>query len=104
MTLATISPNDLKKIDQVASVRRYVAVASAPATRKAYSSDWLQFEKWCQENGQSEKTPAVVACYVADQADAGKKVATLERALVAIGRAHQLAGADDPTKPRSTRW
>lgn len=98
MTLATISPNDLKKVDQVASVRKYVAAASAPATRRAYTSDWLQFEKWCQENGQSEKTPAVVACYVADQADAGKKVATLERALVAIGRAHQLAGADDPTK------
>ena len=97
-TLTTITAKDLRKVDQVASVRKYVAAASAPATRKAYSSDWHQFEKWCQENGQSEKTPAVVACYVADQADAGKKVATLERALVAIGRAHQLAGADDPTK------
>ena len=40
----------------------------------------------------------MVACYVADQAGAGKKVSTLERALVAIARAHQLANLNDPTK------
>lgn len=100
MTLATISPNDLKKIDPAASVRKYVAAASAPATRKAYSSDWRQFELWCSERGLEllPATPAVVASYVADQADAGKKVSTLERALVAISKAHRLAGAEDPTR------
>ena len=88
-------------LDQVASVRRYVAAASAPATRKAYTSDWRQFELWCVEQSLEPlpATPAMVATYVADQADAGKKVSTLERALVAISRAHQLAFTkDDPTK------
>ena len=72
----------------MASVRKYVAAASAPATQKAYSSDWRQFELWCRKQGLEPlpATPAVVATYVADQADAGKKVATLERALVAISK------------------
>lgn len=102
MTLATIpkqSPS-LQEVDQVASVRRYVAAASAPATRKAYSSDWRQFQIWCIEQGIEAlpATAATVATYVADQADAGKKVSTLERALVAISKAHQLAGGGDPAK------
>jgi integrase len=106
-TLATITANDLKKDDLVVrQVQEYVAAASAPATRRAYSSDWRQFEDWCGRGGQFQKlpaTPAAVACYVADRVEAGKKVATLERALVAIGRAHQLAGAEDPTKHRIVR-
>ncbi len=93
--------HSLKPLDQVASARRYVAAASAPATRKAYSSDWRQFAIWCSGRGVEAlpATPAVVATYVADQADAGKKVSTMERALVAISKAHQLANAkDDPAK------
>lgn len=104
MTPAPITKKEnnhsLKPLDPVASVRKYVAAASAPATRKAYSSDWRQFATWCSERGLHElpATPAVVASYVADQADAGKKVSTLERALVAISKAHQLAGAEDSAK------
>ena len=103
MTLAIIPKKEtvtLRTADQVASVRRYVAAASAPATRKAYSSDWRQFASWCSEHGLESlmATPATVASYVADQADAGKKVSTLERALVAIAKAHQLANTNDPTK------
>ena len=106
MTLATIpkkenvTPLKLKPPDQVANVRKYVAAASAPATRRAYSSDWQQFSQWCFSKSLEAlpATSAAIACYVADQADAGKKVSTLERALVAIGRAHQLANVNDPTK------
>lgn len=89
----------------VRQVQEYVAAASAPATRRAYSSDWRQFELWCFSKA-FETMPAAagtVACYVVDQAGAGKKVATLERALVAIGRAHQLANISDPTKHRLVR-
>jgi len=92
-------PGDLDLV--VRQVQEYVAAASAPATQKAYSSDWRQFELWCDSRAfeTMPAAPGTVACYVADQAGAGKKVATLERALVAIGRAHQLAFAkDDPTK------
>ena len=104
MTLAIILKKETvpqTPLDLVASrVSRYVAAASAPATRRAYSCDMAQFQKWCLLNGLEAlpATPAALACYVVDQADAGKKVATLERALVAIGRAHQLTGAEDPTK------
>ncbi len=84
----------------VRQVHDFVAAASAPATRRAYSSDWRQFESWCEVQSlvALPATSAGVACYVADQAGAGKKVSTLERALVAIARAHQLANLNDPTK------
>lgn len=97
MTLALI-PKELHLVAR--QVEEYVAAASAPATRRAYSSDWRQFESWCQLQAlvPLSAAPAVVACYVADQAGAGKKVSTLERALVAIARAHQLANLNDPTK------
>jgi len=90
-----------RSLDQLATrVQNCMAAASAPATRRAYSCDMAQFQKWCHLNGLEAlpATPAAVACYVVDQADNGKKVATLERALVAIGRAHQLANVNDPTK------
>ena len=96
----TIVPVSQELALMVLQVEEYVAAASAPATRRAYSSDWRQFEDWCQARSVASlsATPATVACYVADQAEAGKKVATLQRALVAIGRAHQLSEAQDPTR------
>jgi site-specific recombinase XerD len=104
MTMAPIpKKHDLDLVGH--QVADYLAAASAPATRRAYSSDWRQFEVWCSSRSceRMPATPAAVTCYVVDQAEAGKKVASLERALVAIGRAHQLAGAEDPTKHRIVR-
>ena len=100
MDLAPITKEKEKMNLVVRQVRDFVAAASAPATRRAYSSDWRQFEGWCEAQAMVSlaATPAVVACYVADQAGAGKKVSMLERALVAIARAHQLANLSDPTR------
>lgn len=102
MLLAPITKKEnVSPLNPLASVRRYVAAASAPATRRAYSSDWRQFVLWCAQRQYATlpAAPATIANYVADQADAGKKVSTLERALVAISKAHQLANVkDNPAK------
>lgn len=99
ITKKETNPTDLDLV-VVRQVQKYVAAASAPATRRAYSSDWRQFQDWCASRSLNPLSvaPAMIAHYIADGADAGKKVATLERALVAIARAHQLAGSIDATK------
>lgn len=81
----------------------YASAASAPNTRRAYRADWGDFTAWCAQAGREPlpAAPVTVADYLAARAaGAGARpplaVATLERRLVAIARAHQLAGAPSP--------
>src|SRR5437868_5071525 len=83
--------------------QHYASASSAPNTRRAYRADWADFTAWSQHTG-AESLPAqpiTVANYLAVCADGdGDRpplaVATLERRLVAIARAHQLAGHPSP--------
>src|SRR5690349_14676909 len=71
----------------------YISKARSAETRKAYRSDWKNFEIWCVGKGL-ESIPAknsTIAAYLADLASI-KKVATIERRLVSIRQAHNLAG------------
>lgn len=105
MTLAIIPKKEennhsLKPLDPLASVPKYVAAASAPATRKAYSGDWRQFQIWCSEQCVEAlpALPATIANYIADQADAGKKVAPL---ITANGHPYNESVVVDWLSPRS---
>ena len=82
-----------------ASVRQYVTASMAANTQRGYQSDWRQFTAWCDGNGcpPLPATPEVVAAYLSHLADHGKKAATIDRARAAIRKAHEAAGADDPT-------
>ena len=78
--------------------RRYIASAKAPATLRAYRSDWAQFATWCQLHDRVV-LPAdaeTVALYLSDLARAAKP-ATLRRRLSSISQAHQAAGHQTPT-------
>ena len=71
----------------------------APATRAAYQSDFAAFQAWCAARG-AEALPALpetVAGYLASEAEAGRKAATLGRRCAAIRHAHKLAGCEPPT-------
>jgi hypothetical protein len=48
---------------------------NAPATRKAYASDFRIFERWCAEHGLAAlpADPAAVAGFIADEASHGVK-------------------------------
>ncbi len=83
--------------------QEYAGQSSAPNTIRAYRADWADFTAWCARAGR-DSLPAdsvTVADYIAARA-AGEgdapplKVVTLERRLVAIARAHQLAGHTSP--------
>jgi site-specific recombinase XerD len=86
-------PQDL--LDQAAG---YALRSRAPATIRAYDSDWRHFAAWCADH-QATALPAgprTVAAYLT--AHAGKLTpSTLRRRLAAISTYHQAAGRPNAT-------
>ena len=87
------------------SVRSNIEAAKSENTRRAYSSDWRNFETWCSIADVSPlpASPSTIAAYASWMADSGRKVSTLERALVAISQAHQLRGYKSPVADARVR-
>lgn len=87
------------ELGEVAELARsYATEAKAENTRRAYRSDWAAFTSWCDIYGAVSLPclPEVLALYITEMADRGRKVATIERALVAISQAHKTAGHQSP--------
>ncbi len=82
----------------------YARGAKAVSTQRAYHNDWRDFSDWCAAHDLMAlpAAPETVALYLASRA-AVYKAATLARRLVAISRAHQLAGHPSPTKDAGVR-
>jgi site-specific recombinase XerD len=79
--------------------KEFMSMAKAPATVKAYRSDWRDFEGWCETKGirALPATAETVACYVSDLA-AVRSVSTIQRRMSAVSQAHQAAGHESPTR------
>lgn len=77
----------------------YAEQATAENTRRAYSADWRHFVAWCDTRA-AQSLPADVATVAAYLADCAEqyKLATVERRLTSISKAHQLASVPNPTK------
>lgn len=78
--------------------KAYAAACYATNTRRAYASRWKGFCRWCVER-ELEPLPAspdAVAAHLAWLAQQGRKAATLDQTLVAIGQAHKLAALPSP--------
>jgi integrase len=86
----------------IKAANRFIHSAKAPATVKAYRSDWRDFEAWCHHNRLTPlpATPETVALYIADRAGTLKS-GTINRRLTSISVAHRAAGFSDT--PASTR-
>ena len=84
--------------DEIAAARDYRSKAKAPNTVRAYTSDWCQFEAWCDERGLDPlpARPEAVATWLAALAMAGKADSTIERHLAAIGWKHGQEGLVPP--------
>ena len=83
---------------EVNAARGYAAASRAASTRRAYLSDWTIFSAWCDGRGVGPlpAAPAAVATFLAAEADAGVKTATIGRRLAAIGYMHRVNGFDPP--------
>jgi site-specific recombinase XerD len=85
-------------LDRLAEqARAFVEAAKAENSRRAYRSDWLQFEVWCRGHGLVclPAAPETVALYLTALA-ADHKPASLQRKLTSITKAHQAAGLPTP--------
>jgi integrase len=97
-----------RHIDEYAAAgARYVKTGQEGAanTQRAYAGDWKRFTAWCREHGR-EVLPAdvlTVAAFVTALAEAGKKVATIQRHCASLSKAHQLAGLPTPTDDRQLK-
>jgi len=86
-----------------AKVTRAVGATRAPSTLRAYRADWADFTTWCQQLGADAlpARPEVLAAYISEMAQPDDDrqpaaVATIERRLSAISKAHRLAGHPSP--------
>ncbi len=81
------------------AVRDFITNSISAATRRAYRADLASYEA----SGRNiPSTPATVAEFLAECA-ATCAVATVQRRLAAISKAHVTIGADDPTKAEIVR-
>src|SRR5262245_55449545 len=88
-----------------AAARRFADAQHATATRRAYSSDWMTFCIWCAERDLTAlpAAPATISTFLASQAEAGRRPATIARCLAAIRQAHARAGFDSPTRAEEVK-
>jgi site-specific recombinase XerD len=77
---------------------QFVRAAKAPATLRAYRSDWEHFQGWCQQHTfcSLPASPETVALYLTALA-ATHRPSTMNRRLTAITKAHQIAGFPSPS-------
>ena len=76
------------------SVDGYVAAARSAATTRGYAADVRHFKQW---GGKIPACPGQLAEYLADMAST-LKVATIERRLIALHRAHVDKGLGSPAR------
>jgi site-specific recombinase XerD len=90
--LPTLAP-DLNRAAELAREEK------APATRRAYRSDFRIFEEWCHSRAVSALpgTPETVAAFLAHDLEQGTRASTLGRRVASIRYAHKLAGYATPT-------
>jgi hypothetical protein len=77
----------------------YARAEKAPATRRAYKSDYALFRCWCETKRVPAlpAAPETVAAFLAAEVNRGIKASTIGRRLAAIRYAHKLAGHEPPT-------
>jgi len=84
---------------------RYARAARAPSTRRTYNGQWNGWVAYCAEHGQPSlpAKPEVLANYLAELADHGRKPGGIDVALTAISQAHLRAGYPSPRSHRFVR-
>ncbi|WP_051279402.1 tyrosine-type recombinase/integrase [Chitinilyticum aquatile] len=77
----------------------YLRAQLAPATLRAYQSDFRIFCDWCErfKLATTPATPETLALFLSDQADSGVAAVTLERRLASIRYVHQMKELPSPT-------
>jgi site-specific recombinase XerD len=86
--------------------RDYARASKSANTRRAYASDWRDFETWCRETGRAAlaASASTLALYLTERAK-GLSVATLARRLASIRAVYAALGRAPPTgQPLDAVW
>jgi site-specific recombinase XerD len=86
-------------------VASFVEASLAPNTRRAYAASLAIFRAWC-ESQAVESIPATaetVAAFLAAEAKAGRKVATINQRVAAIKWAHESQNLTSPTAAKGIK-
>lgn len=91
LTPATLPRTELLGADLIDQVLHYQQLSRAPATLRAYATDWQCFTNWCarQSLQAMPASPLTVAAFLASEAASGRAVATIQRRAAAIRFRHQ---------------
>ena len=100
--LPALEPGDpMYETDRM--VEEYIRASKAPATQRAYMSDWKHFVGWCEKSGllSLPAAPGTVARYITYLAKPGdgatpRKPATIVRRLTSINRMHKIEKLASP--------
>jgi integrase len=84
----------VQEFHDIEPIRHYVENALSENTRKAYRIDLDHYRAW---GGIIPASPEIVAGYLTTYAQ-NLSIATLQRRLVSIAKAHTMQGYDDPIK------
>lgn len=76
------------------SLNLFLSSSLAENTLRAYKADLVDFRLW---GGSIPSTPLCVAEYLASQAET-RSVATIQRRVAAIAKAHKASGFNDPCR------
>lgn len=92
-------------VDGLDSIREYLSAEKAPATRRAYESDFADFETWCRQAAAPSlpAAPLEVARYLVSLADRGFRPSTIVRRCAAIRDAHRARSLEPPTNAEGVR-
>lgn len=82
-------------------VGAYIAASLSPATLRAYSTDQKTFVSWCALRGVSpdEAGSAIIAAWLAEMAEKGRKASGVARARAAIVHYYKMRGFTKATNP-----
>jgi site-specific recombinase XerC len=83
----------------------YAQAEKAPATKRAYRSDFELFRSWCMTKHvlAVPAAPETVSAFLAAEANRGVKPSTIGRRLAAIRYAHKLIGHEPPTNSEAVK-
>ncbi|WP_439365494.1 site-specific integrase [Bradyrhizobium sp. DASA03005] len=90
---------------ELAAAVAFAKAEKAPATRKAYETDFRLFRAWCESRGASAlpANPETLAAYLAHGAAEGAMVSTLSRRVAAVRYAHKLASLPTPSDAEAVK-
>lgn len=101
MTLTTPAPLS----PTLQRAREYANAAKATNTQNAYTRHWQEFETFSTARGYVPFPASVTAVmeFLTDQAERGKRVATIDQKLAAIAFKHRAADVPTPTQTQIVR-